>query len=297
MRNLQLPKYANSAVLGEMGMRMVEKCISDDLKMIFRPVSKVDVGIDAEVEIVYDDEQCSGRLLALQIKCGESYFEEEKEDGYIIRIPNSTFNYWLKFSLPVIYIVCDPRSGEMLWHLISSDTAVRLKKSYKFLVSKTSKLNVDCKDEWKRIAEGKQVTDIVEIALFRFLHIKYYQKIDICITEPRDFYKLSYVGSFKGKKCWYMIGYFYDRYGFIELSDIQPYKELYEYNLRAMGWGKDDKLLLCIISKSRNALILDHSIVDFLTKNGIEYMRLVFNDTFFSFDELDDNNEFVQYFY
>jgi len=297
MRDLRLPKYSNSEALGEKGMRIVEKSISDDLKMIFRPISKVDVGIDAEAEIVYDDKLCSGRLLALQIKCGESYFEEEKEDGYVIRIPIPTFNYWLNFSLPVIFIICNPNSGEVLWHRISQATSVRLGNSYRILVSKTCKLNADCIYKWKMIAEEGQVTDIIEIALFRFLHIKYYQEIDICITEPRDFYRLSYVSSFHGKDCLYMIGFFYDRYGYIELSDIEPYKEFYEYNLRAMG-GKTDKLLLCIISKSRDALILDHSILDFLAENGIEYMRLVYNDApYYSFDELDDNNEFVQYFY
>ncbi|MEN6328016.1 MAG: DUF4365 domain-containing protein [Syntrophomonas sp.] len=299
MRDKQLPKYTFNAAMGDLGVRIVEGIICDECGMIFRRIEKSDVGIDAEVEIIDDCRRSTGRLLAFQIKCGSSYFQEEKNDAYIIRVPISTFNYWESFSLPVIFLLCDPAIKKVFWCRISLSSAVKLKKSYKIIVPKVQQLDASSRFSLMHIANEAQITDIIELSLFRFLHIKYYQRIDICITEPRDFWRLSYVGSIDNKIS--MFGFYYDRYGIIALPDIEVYKELYEYNMKAMAWNiynPDAKLILCIISKSKNALVLNQDVIEFFNRNNIEYIRLVFSDApFYSFEELDESNNYVQYFY
>ena len=51
---------------------------------IFREQTVSDYGIDAQIEVV-DGDIVTGKLIALQIKSGISWFKEESEEGYIYR--------------------------------------------------------------------------------------------------------------------------------------------------------------------------------------------------------------------
>ena len=48
--NIEMPIYTETAESVEKEIRMVSNAIEDDLKWIFRPNIKTDIGIDGEIE-------------------------------------------------------------------------------------------------------------------------------------------------------------------------------------------------------------------------------------------------------
>nr|WP_321965258.1 DUF4365 domain-containing protein [Paraburkholderia sp. J7] len=78
-----LPSVTSSSDSEALGLRIAEYEISEKLGHIFRETAKRDIGIDAELEIVdrknKTEARGTGRLIALQIKCGKSFFPKQKE--------------------------------------------------------------------------------------------------------------------------------------------------------------------------------------------------------------------------
>ena len=71
---------------------------------MFREQPIGDYGIDAIIE-TRDDKYLSGKLIAVQIKSGDSYFKEQKDNCVIYRGDiKHYYYYWLNHSLPVIIV-------------------------------------------------------------------------------------------------------------------------------------------------------------------------------------------------
>lgn len=75
---------------------------------MFREHSIGDYGIDAIIEMK-EDKHLSGKLIAIQIKTGDSYFSAKK---IIVRYIKNY--YWLNRSLPVIIALYSPTTGELI---------------------------------------------------------------------------------------------------------------------------------------------------------------------------------------
>lgn len=69
-----------SAKVASLGVAETRLAIQKNLDWLFREQPTEDYGIDAHVEVV-DGEMVQGRLLALQIKSGDSWFREIGPDG------------------------------------------------------------------------------------------------------------------------------------------------------------------------------------------------------------------------
>jgi Domain of unknown function (DUF4365) len=77
-----LPSYGGRARQADKGVRMVADAVADKLGWIFREQSHADLGIDAHVEIIKDG-RGTGRLIALQIKSGPSWFRQKTDTGWV----------------------------------------------------------------------------------------------------------------------------------------------------------------------------------------------------------------------
>lgn len=113
-------KYGNSAAIGDLGVTAVDLAVKQ-LKWIFRSMPPPDVGIDGLVEVVQNGE-ATGRLVALQIKSGASYFRERSQGAIVYRPDIAHVEYWLDYSLPVLVVLYDEKSGVAFWQLVSEDT-------------------------------------------------------------------------------------------------------------------------------------------------------------------------------
>src|SRR5215213_4072824 len=103
-----LPTYSTADRQGDKGMRIVERIASEELDCVFRDQTSSDFGIDCLLEVLTDNGDATGRLLAVQVKCGASYFNEVSADGegYVFRGDPKHLNYWLMHSLPVVLVLC-----------------------------------------------------------------------------------------------------------------------------------------------------------------------------------------------
>ena len=96
------------------GTNTVEAIVNNDLEWIFRG-QEPDYGIDAQFEVVDDNEVPTGRLIAIQIKSGTSHFKRENEEGFVISLEERHIKYWLRHALPVIIVAYNPDLEVAFW--------------------------------------------------------------------------------------------------------------------------------------------------------------------------------------
>ncbi|CAL74728.1 conserved hypothetical protein [Bradyrhizobium sp. ORS 278] len=98
------------------GVNAVSQIFTKELGWIFREQTIVDWGIDAQVETATEDKP-TGRLLALQIKSGKSFFRKRSEN-YVYYGEERHLRYWRGHSLPVVIILHHPETGLTLWQRV-----------------------------------------------------------------------------------------------------------------------------------------------------------------------------------
>jgi len=106
---------------------------------IFREQPEHDRGIDAHVELVSNGE-ATGQLLALQIKSGESWMRERKEDHFVFRGNNDHLAYWLDHCLTVLVIVFDEENDGLFWQHVKHTNIERLEKGWKMAIPFSNQL-------------------------------------------------------------------------------------------------------------------------------------------------------------
>lgn len=92
-----------------------------DIGVIFRELPTSDQGIDGQLELTDDEGNATGRLIAVQVKAGQSFFQEETNDRFTFRPSDRHRNLWMNHSLPVIVILCDPITKLCYWELVSEE--------------------------------------------------------------------------------------------------------------------------------------------------------------------------------
>src|SRR5262245_47724123 len=121
------------------------------LGWLFRRQFTFDYGIDAHIE-VRADSQPKGRMLAVQIKSGHSYFERADENAIEFRGKLEHLDYWLEHDLPVIVILYDPTTKEFCWQVVTVDNAVRGTNGWKMLIPRNQALDAASLDRLLKIA-------------------------------------------------------------------------------------------------------------------------------------------------
>ncbi len=95
------------------GVIFVESIVNAE-GSIFHPIHQEnDVGVDGFIEFVSAGE-VSGRLVAVQIKAGDSYFNA-KEKKFMVSVDQSHIDYWEAYTLPVIMVCYSPSLNAGVW--------------------------------------------------------------------------------------------------------------------------------------------------------------------------------------
>lgn len=121
----------------------------------FREQPTSDFGIDAHVETVVDG-HLTGRLLAIQIKSGASYFREERPAGYVYRGDAKHLKYWLDHALPVILVLCDGSARVCVWESFSESTITRTGKGWRLEIPRTNRLGRETERRLRELADGQK---------------------------------------------------------------------------------------------------------------------------------------------
>lgn len=112
-----------------------------NLGVIFRELPTSDQGIDGQLELIDAHGSANGRLIAVQIKSGLSWFREVTEDAYIFRPSQRHRDYWIKHSLPVIVILCNPDSQQCHWELVAHETCSSTGDGWRIDIPKSKTLS------------------------------------------------------------------------------------------------------------------------------------------------------------
>ncbi|PWR12481.1 hypothetical protein DKT69_23865 [Micromonospora sicca] len=149
-----MPKQKPSAKVASRGVTRAKLYVEEELDWLFREQPTEDFGIDAHVEVV-DGEDVRGRLIALQIKSGKSWFGEPTTGGWWFRPDDDHVRYWKRHSLPVAVVLYNPATKLCHWQLVTDVTLARSKTGgWKLLVPETQMLNADAAKAWRAAAEG-----------------------------------------------------------------------------------------------------------------------------------------------
>ncbi len=103
--------------------------------LIFREQPTSDIGIDAQFET---KDSSTGRLIAAQVKAGDSYFKRKTDTGYWHSVSARHRELWLNHSLPVIVVLCDLTTEKCYWELVTEETCIAAGESWKIHVPKAN---------------------------------------------------------------------------------------------------------------------------------------------------------------
>lgn len=135
LMNGKFPLITDEDRLGKTGMAIVERIVERQIGWIFRSQDQPrDYGIDGHIEVVKDGSRVTGRLVAAQVKCGSSWFDESTDEGYVFRPKDKHVAYWTNYSLPVIIILCMPNPEDAWWVEVSDATVSSTGKGWKIVV-------------------------------------------------------------------------------------------------------------------------------------------------------------------
>lgn len=128
------------------GVSKVQLIVYEKFHWIFREQPIDDCGIDAHIELK-DDNYATGKLLAVQIKSGESYFKNERNNEIVYYIDEKHLNYWKSNVLPVIIILYNPETEECIWEYIG-----KINEKNILYICKSHRFNENAKEELSKIA-------------------------------------------------------------------------------------------------------------------------------------------------
>lgn len=79
--------------------------------LIFRETPNADIGIDGQIEYVNKENLAIGKLVAAQIKSGDSYFND-KGDHWAFSPSGKHKSYWESYPIPVILFIYSPSTDK-----------------------------------------------------------------------------------------------------------------------------------------------------------------------------------------
>jgi len=117
--------------------------------LIWRENSVKDIGIDGQLEYVSGSGFATGRIVALQIKSGPSFFAQDDSESWQFYPEEKHRLYWERFPVPVILVLHKPDSEETFWVDVrqlyrsgvqDEQVGVLVPKAQEFKVTSRSKL-------------------------------------------------------------------------------------------------------------------------------------------------------------
>lgn len=147
-------KRKPSAKTSRVGVTRTQLAVEEDLGWLFREQPTEDYGIDAHIEVV-EGELVQGKLLALQIKSGRSWFREPGPGGWWHRPDREHVRYWTNHSLPVIVVLVHPKTERCHWEHVNAKTLVETSGGgWKLLVPEQNVLDESALGPLREAAEG-----------------------------------------------------------------------------------------------------------------------------------------------
>ncbi|WP_433452510.1 DUF4365 domain-containing protein [Streptomyces sp. CA-142005] len=147
-----------SAKVASIGVTRTQLAVEAGLGWLFREQPTEDYGIDAHAEVV-DADLVKGRLLAMQIKSGSSWFRERGPGGWWFRPDVEHIQYWINHSLPVVVVLYHPERELCYWQIVNRETLEKGRRGgWKLLVPEAQVLDSTARTALSQAAEGDPYT-------------------------------------------------------------------------------------------------------------------------------------------
>jgi hypothetical protein len=146
------PSYPKTAWQGEAGVAIVSRAVGR-LGWIFRRNhNEHDFGIDGYIDLVAPSGSVTGRMLAVQIKCGPSYLAHTNQFGFTYYGEPKHINYLLNHPIPVLLILCDQESETCYWEHFCGSAIESTPKAWKLDIPKRKTLSEALRSEIESVA-------------------------------------------------------------------------------------------------------------------------------------------------
>jgi len=152
---MSFPKYNQTNSQERLGVNAVAEAMAK-IGQIWRETPMADVGIDGQIEYVSSEGFATGRMIAVQIKSGPSFFKESKGDWVFHPAEKHRF-YWERFPLPVLIIIHNPDTNLSYWQ--DARQALRVAKPSDAKGIKIPKSNILQSTASQTLFEGFAVID------------------------------------------------------------------------------------------------------------------------------------------
>ena len=178
-------KYSESNAIGDAGEHLLAARIIKYFGFPCRLIN-IDIGIDAEVEIIDDNFKSTSQIIRAQVKTTNGNKLSQYIDAEHIK-------YWNKFNCPVVVFLVQLIEEEIYWHCVTDIKNYKLSKSgYKITFSKDDILKPSNKEKFKEITINH-----LKISIQKFYE-EAYSIADTDLTEylSTDNYDLTTFESF-----------------------------------------------------------------------------------------------------
>lgn len=148
------PQRKPSSLTATNGVTKALSFFDLEANWLFREQPSQDYGIDAHVEVV-EGENVKGRLIALQIKSGDSWLHERSGGGWDFYPQLQHVNYWQNHSLPVAVVVWHESTDRLFIREASRSTLERTTgKGYKLYFTEQDLLDKSALPKLVKLSSG-----------------------------------------------------------------------------------------------------------------------------------------------
>ncbi|MHA4951537.1 DUF4365 domain-containing protein [Micromonospora saelicesensis] len=123
-----------------------------NLTWAFREQREADQGIDAHVEVDGLTTNPTGRYIAVQIKCGPTFFKRRTRIGWRFTGEPRHLTYWLANLMPVVLVIVDPETRVGYWVQITADAVRETDRGWSIEVPSANVLDASSRDTLRDIA-------------------------------------------------------------------------------------------------------------------------------------------------
>jgi len=146
------PQLTPSKQKGNIGQTFFANFVHQLLNFSYRPVpQELDYGIDGHIDIV-TGENVTGRTLAIQIKCGDSYFAPNTEGDIKYTGENKHLNFYLNTPTPIILVVLNSNCSEGRWVQFKKEILMPSTNGWHIEIPSQNTLSKDIVETWTKIA-------------------------------------------------------------------------------------------------------------------------------------------------
>jgi len=152
MTGFEYPKYGKNQSKGNIGESYINNFVHHKLEWIYRSVpQESDFGIDGYIDIVSDG-NVTGQTIAVQIKCGDSYFNKKTDNNIRYDGENKHLNYYTNSLPSIILIVLNDDCSEGRWCEFNVNRTSPRKNGWWIELPENNTLDSEVKKLWEIIA-------------------------------------------------------------------------------------------------------------------------------------------------